>query len=311
VKIAKLKLKGHREKHTVPYFVLDDLCHFHYYSRISFYSCVDKQMIFDEYMAIAAKKGDISFDESWGQGRSVFGGLTAAVVLKRIESESHQLDRNLRSVHVNFCGPVNIDAPCSIQVSILSNSRSVIQIQGALIQDGETKTHLIACFANGRPSGVSVTPPHKSFDSVESELAAIPFLPGVTPNMVQHLNLRPDNGIMPFSGSDRAEVSGWMSFKDTLKTFDDCALLALIDGWPPAVLPLLKRPAPASTITWNIEFIQPREIQENPTLYYDCHVRQGEEGYSHTIADIYNEDGALIAMSRQLVGVYDQRSQSA
>lgn len=298
---------------TVPDFLLAQPLKITYHALCNIFNSdhIENQMTFNEYMAIAAKNTDILFDASWGQGRSVFGGLTAAMILKRIESEAHQLDRNLRSVHVNFCGPVQINEPCDIAIEILSNSRSVIQIQGSLKQNGEIKTHLIACFANGRPSGINIEPPARTIKSKPDQLTSIPYIPNITPNMIQHLVLKPDNNSLPFSGSKHAEVRGWMNFKDSPNQMDDCALLALIDGWPPAVLPLLKQPAPASTITWNVEFIQPRSLLNGPErgFYYDCQVRQGAEGYSHTLADIYDDQGRLISMSRQLVGVYDQRSQ--
>lgn len=35
-----------------------------------------------------------------------------------------------------------------------------------------------------------------------------------------------------------------MRFKETPQTFSDAAILALIDAWPPAILAMLKKPAP-------------------------------------------------------------------
>jgi acyl-CoA thioesterase len=99
-----------------------------------------------------------------------------------------------------------------------------------------------------------------------------------------------------------------MRFKEPTEVLNDTAMIVLIDAWPPAVLPLLTTQAPASTITWNLEFIQPREpLETKDYLFYDCDVVQADLGYAHTDAKIFHPNGQLLAVSRQLVGVYDQR----
>jgi acyl-CoA thioesterase len=80
----------------------------------------------------------------------------------------------------------------------------------------------------------------------------------------------------------------------------------LIDVWPPTVLQQLKWPAPASTMSWNVEFIHPHPvIAPTDWLGYECVTRQAAQGYAHTEANIYTPDGTLIALSRQTVTVFD------
>jgi acyl-CoA thioesterase len=40
-------------------------------------------------------------------------------------------------------------------------------------------------------------------------------------------------------------------------------------------------------------------------LYYDAEIKQAHHGYAHTEAKIYNAEGVLLALSRQLIAVYD------
>jgi acyl-CoA thioesterase len=100
-----------------------------------------------------------------------------------------------------------------------------------------------------------------------------------------------------------------MKFKQEPKLFNEAAIVALIDAWPPAVLQLLKEPAPASTITWNMEFVQPSpELKPYDMLFYDYQVIQASNGYAHTEAKVFHPNGELLVLSRQMVGVYDKHS---
>ena len=268
-------------------------------------------MNFEHYISLAKLTAPFAIDSSWGQGRSVFGGLSAALVLSHIEAQTGLNDKDLRSINVHFCAAIISEENCQLNYQVLSQGKSIYQIQGQLLQNGQVKTQLMACFGSARESNAIIK------QSNATELPAVnkgfkfPYLKGVTPELVQKVDMRLTSKDMPFSGSEKSEVHGWMRFEDQPNTFSDAGILALIDAWPPAVLTTLQQPAPASTITWNIEFIQPRQyLKKEDYLYYDCQVVQAELGYAHTEGRIYHPNGELLALSRQLVGVYDKSNKA-
>ena len=268
-------------------------------------------MDFSQYQEIA-EQAELTFDASWAQGRSVFGGLSAAVVLAHIEAHHAPEDQQLRSVQVNFCGPTVTEENCDLKVDILSQGRSVTQINGQLIQDGQVKTQLVVMYAKRRQSSVSVDTETFEIPQERAKFKPLPYIDGVTPAFIQHLSLVFSNNNFPFSGSSNTRVSGWMQFRDTAVhqpgPLTNSALVALIDAWPPVLLSLLKKPAPASSIAWNIEFIQPEiHVEATDELYYQCDIEEASDGYGHTEARVFANDGTLLALSRQVVGVYDQR----
>jgi acyl-CoA thioesterase len=81
--------------------------------------------------------------------------------------------------------------------------------------------------------------------------------------------------------------------------------VALIDAWPPAILPLIKKLAPASSMTWSIQFAQPIPAFNNGWHLYRATIDQAAHGYGQTHAEIWNAHGQLIAVSSQLVAVFD------
>ncbi|MGB1192525.1 MAG: acyl-CoA thioesterase, partial [Pseudomonadales bacterium] len=103
-------------------------------------------------------------------------------------------------------------------------------------------------------------------------------------------------------------VGGWVRLSESPDVFCDGALVALIDAWPPAILPMLEQVVPSSSITWNIEFLHPRkQLGADDYIYYECEAVQAVAGYAHSEAKIYDQEGRLIALSRQLVGVYEKK----
>ena len=262
-------------------------------------------MNYSYYEELAKTTSELTVDDSWGQGRSVFGGLTTAMVLTYIESQANLQDCDLRTINIHFCGPAIEGEPCQLQYKILSEGRSVIQVEGQLLQNGAVKTQVIACFGRQRISSIRLSPAPMLFEKMPQEARKMPFIKGVAPGFVEYLDTRFTSTALPYSGSKDAVISGWMRFDQRPKVFSDSAILALIDAWPPAVMPMLNQPAPTSSITWNVEFIQPRdELAADDYLYYHCDVVQADLGYAHTEAKIYHPNGQLLALSRQLVGVY-------
>ena len=261
-------------------------------------------MNYSDYEELAKTSSELSISASWSQGRSAFGGLTAALVLAHIESQADVAGRDLLTINIHFCGPTLADEPCEFRHKVLSLGKSVIQVEGQLLQNGEVKTEVVTCFGKPRFATLEVKPALKIFPEKSIQ---VPFLADFMPYFVQHLDMKYTSEQMPYSGSQEAHVSGWVRFSEPPKVFSNAALVALIDAWPPAVLPLLKRVAPSSSITWNIEFLHPHaELDESDYIYYECKAVQAAAGYAHTEAEIHNSNGQLIALSRQLVGVYEK-----
>ena len=264
---------------------------------------------FQYYLDLACSNQTFSIAPDWAQGRSVFGGLSAALILHRIETQEPLGKKQLQSLSVNFCGPLEVETPCEIQYSVLSNGKSISQIQGQLLQNKEVKTQITACFGLTRESSIHVSAADSQPKNTMEKASPFPYIKGVTPEFIQHLQLGLLNNAFPFSGVSTTDVLGWMKFKEAPTKFSNPALIALIDAWPPAVLPMLKKPAPASSITWNVEFTEPGlTLEKDSSVYYECDVTQAHHGYAHTEAKIYHPNGQLIALSRQLVGIYDIRS---
>lgn len=264
-------------------------------------------MQFDEYLALAKDSKPIEIQEDWGQGRTTFGGMSAALILGKMIKELDK-DQPLRAVNVSFCGPVLVNDPLEISTEVMSSGKSISQITGALHQDGKLRTHLNACFGLERTSSIQLPVEKRTDLGTPGEGRPLPFIKGVTPDFTQNVQLHWVEGDFPFRESNKTRLTGWARLKQTPTSFEDEHLLAIIDAWPPAVLPMLKTPCPTSSVTWNVEFVHARPgLAPDDWVYYECDVVQAEAGYAHTQARVFHPNGDLIALSRQLVTIYDQK----
>ena len=265
-------------------------------------------MPFKQLLTAAIKSEALSVDSSWGQGRTLFGGISASMVLANIRESVNQ-ERPLRSISVNFSGQAFADTPFNLQQQTLSNGKSISQINGQLLQNDRIVTQVCACFGDGRESSLNVNSPAIELPTL-GENQRLGYMKGLTPEFVQHFEFEYTKGQLPFSNSPLNELAGWVRFKNSKNVLTEAHLIALIDAWPPTVLQKLKSFAPCATVSWNIEIVQPISHLNEPLLtddwlYYDAEIKQAHHGYAHTEAKIYNAEGVLLALSRQLIAVYD------
>jgi acyl-CoA thioesterase len=261
---------------------------------------------FDDLLS-QAKDSAISIDASWGQGRTLFGGLSAALAFKKLRSNTDST-RPLRSLAVNFCGQTLVNTPFSINEQLLSAGKSISQINGQVLQNNRIVTQVCACFGDERASDIEISSPKIELPELGNN-PRLNYAKGLTPEFVQHFEFEYCKGQFPFSNSPKNELAGWVHFKESGETFTEAHLIALIDAWPPTVLQKLKTPAPCASISWNLEIVQPLSLLKSPLqadtwLYYDAEIKQAHHGYAHTEAKIYTPDGTLLALSRQLIAVY-------
>lgn len=260
-------------------------------------------MNFDELMA-AATNGELVFPGSWGQGRATYGGLVAAAVVSQMQRVV-AAGRSLRSLQVSFVGPVAPGVPVGIEVEMLREGKAVSQVQGKMTQEGQVCLVVLGSFGGSRESRVQVAAEPEVLPSPPETLKALPYIKGMTPEFFQHVDMRWAFGGFPFTGNQSREMGGWMRFNEPPRELDDATLVALVDAWPPAVLPHLSQPAPASSLSWSLEFLYPRpQLESGDWLLYRASIDQAGAGYGHTHANIWSQNGELLAISRQTVTVF-------
>lgn len=263
------------------------------------FETVNNQIIEKPYQAT------LTVPNSWAQGRTLYGGITASLVYRAMR-QIVSSEKQLRSLNTSFIGPIEPDIPLVIKVELLREGKNTAQLQGTILQNEKTCLMSLACFGQDRVSKVTIDKQLTHNMIMPTKGDFIPYIPKIVPRFLRHVELAKVIGAVPFIGNKTSDIHGWMRLKKAPKTFTDSHLVALIDAWPPTVLQMLRWPAPASTMSWNLEFIHPHKaISGQDWLAYQAQTRQAANGYAHTEANIWDVNGALVAISRQTVTVFD------
>ncbi len=251
----------------------------------------------------------VEIPEKWGQGRATFGGLIGGLLFKAMRLNV-DAERLARSLNVSFVGPVEV-GNMSILVNVLRNGSSVTQIEARAIQNDQVQCLAMASFGTDRESSIEINAESmpEAIRAVEDS-QELPYIKGITPEFVQQFKMRWAAGGFPFSGSKDNFIDGYMQFQQQSEQladlpFDETVLVTLIDAWPPIQLSKLKKPSPASSLTWSLEFIQPiTGLNADSWLRYTAAIDHAHNGYGQNHAQIWSEDGRLLAISRQTVTVF-------
>lgn len=246
--------------------------------------------------------GDI--DPTWRQGRAAYGGLLGAHALKAMQAIVDS-ERPTRSLQVVFVAPLKV-GPLRVQSTLLRAGRSVSLAQATLTQGERLILSATAAFGADRASDIEVQPERAPAFKAPEQCIAMPYLPGITPAFTQHLDYRWIEGGVPYTGHPTPGITGYCRHKTQV---DDpaLALVGLADAWPSPILPLAKGPAPASSVTWNLQLLS---LPKAPREAWWTHVYEADHahaGMSTITGKLYAPDGSLAAISTQLAVVFDKR----
>ncbi|WNW10740.1 thioesterase family protein [Pseudomonas sp. DTU_2021_1001937_2_SI_NGA_ILE_001] len=264
-------------------------------------------MNFTDLLAAAADNpAAVTIPTEWAQGRASFGGLVAAL---QYQAMRRRVDaaRQVRSLAITFVAPVAPEVPVTFDVEILREGSSVTQVLGRASQNGQVTTLVQGSFGVSRDSVVLYgQPPCYEGVKPREQSPALPFVKGVMPDFLQHLEIHWGLGSLPYSGVPAPAIGGYVRLRDCQPgPLNEAHVLALVDAWPPGLLGWLKKPAPHSSLTWTIEFIHPQlSLTTHDWCIYHAEVEHANNGYGHTAATLHSPEGELIAISRQTVTVF-------
>ncbi|MBQ0796281.1 thioesterase family protein [Zhongshania sp.] len=246
----------------------------------------------------------VDIEETWLQGRTAFGGLSAALIVKAMLNQLPS-DRRLRSLAVMFVGPVSAGEH-RIVLRELRAGGSVTHIQGEIICNGEVGATVSAAFGKDRPSSTSLASPVMPQVAQPETFDAFPFIEGITPTFTQHFDMRLCSGSLPFSQADFADFTMWLRFKET-GDLDLPALIAIADVPPMPGLNMIKLPGAGSSLSWYLEFPnQSVNNQMSDWWFYDYRSQAAGNGYFNNYATIWDSNGQAVMFSRQVATVFEK-----
>ncbi len=240
--------------------------------------------------------------EDWSQGRTLYGGMTAALAFEVVKRTHGDLSP-LRSAQLTFIGPAT--GHLHFTSTLLRRGRSSALIAAECFSEEGPAARAVFVFGAARESKVAHD--FSAKPDVAAAEACPPFRkeggatrPGFWNNFETRLGagsrlIEPD--------AVRPEFAVWTRFLDTGGADPTTATLALADCLPPAAMVHFPQPAPISTMTWTIDIAQtPRSVDGWHLLWSAS--EHAAEGYSLQNMAMWSPSGDLIALGRQTVAIF-------
>ncbi|WP_375420239.1 thioesterase family protein [uncultured Sphingomonas sp.] len=234
--------------------------------------------------------------DAWLQGRTSYGGLSAALALHVAQHSDVDLPP-LRSALVAFIGPLS--GEITIRATRLRRGRNAAFIQVDV--ESEAGLGLRATFVFMGPVESKVDhrvgtapdfPMPTPEDKVFNGLAAVSF----TQNF-EMLDLR-DGTLGP------TEWLRWVRLADRDGVDPTVELICIADCLPPAALKLIGGPAPVSSMTWQLNLLGAKPRTENGWWLLRASSDHAKDGSSSQTMAIWNSDGTPIADQMQSVAIF-------
>ena len=260
---------------------------------------------YTELLSSLHRKSDHSIDahvpESWMQGRTTYGGLTAALSFQGALGLVDDIP--IRSAQVAFVGPVGGDI--RIKPTLLRRGKNTAFVSVDVVAETGVAAQSIFAFGAQRESTLH-------FDDMPMPAARPPeeiepfFDKGrPRPGFTQNFDMLMASGGRPISGSSEKSIGLWMRHLEPDAPQDATAVLAIGDAPPPAAMSMLSVPSRISSMTWMAEFMTDTISTDPEGWFFAQHTAQlAKDGYSSQSMRLWNRQGEPILVGRQTIAVF-------
>lgn len=235
--------------------------------------------------------------DDWMQGRTSYGGLSAALALIAAQRMSEDLPP-LRSATINFVGPL----------------AGEVVVTAKVLRRGRNASWISAEVSN--EAGVGLTATFVFMGPVEASnlhLHDVPLPPNVIP-LDQAVPLPERAGpsfapnferrfALPQGEVKLPEICWWERLRDADGLDPMVALILLADALPPGVMPLTG-PAPISSMTWLINLLTPLPETDEDWFLLRALGNYAEQGCSSQDMAIWNTKGEAVAVGMQSIAIF-------
>jgi len=244
----------------------------------------------------------IDAPHDWAQGRTLYGGMTAALCYEAAKRALGDLPP-LRSAQFVFVGPAS--GRLTFKTTLLRRGRSSLIAASECFNDEGSAARASFVFGAARES--KVTHDHLPAPQVEAPEKLAPFRkeganapPGFWNNFETRLAA---GGRLLEVSAPLPEFTLWARFLDPGAVDPVTALLAMADCPPPAAMVHFPAPAPISTITWSLDLLSAPLSAEGWRLLRSSS-DHSRDGYSMQNMMMWDEAGAPLAIGRQAVAIF-------
>ncbi|MEO7248585.1 MAG: thioesterase family protein [Novosphingobium sp.] len=252
----------------------------------------------------AAKRHDCGLElavpSEWHQGRTAYGGFSAAAALVAAMEVGGEGLPPLRSAVVGFVGPAfgDIDA----RARVLRRGKNATWIGADLVRAGEVVVTATFVFMGPVASSVHLNdcPPPQGLIAPEQAGTYKPhsLMPAFISNNFDVAFA------LPKLAEKRPDLCWWVRLKDRAGIDPMVEMMLIADCLPPGVLPLMGPGTPVSSMTWQSNLLTAAPVTRDGWWLLRSTGDYAEDGCSSQVMRMWNADGQPVMAGMQAIALF-------
>lgn len=241
----------------------------------------------------------VDVPDDWLQGRTLFGGLQAAIALAAMRSVAPTAP--LRSLQATFIGPV-VGGSIRASAKVLRRGKSATHVEARIVDGDNTLGLYVGVFGLARPSAVTLKPRQEPV--VSPVPIEYPYIHGERPPFKQHFTARYLVGGTPYSGASHPEAVIELSMIDAGNA-TEAHVVAMADYISPIAHSYVSAPIVGASLSWMLEMLV-EDVGVLPLEGWriDASLMAAADGYTHQSLVLWGPGGVPVALGRQTMVVF-------
>jgi len=234
--------------------------------------------------------------ENWMQGRTLFGGASAALALEAVRKAMPDLPP-FRAAQVGFVAPVG--ESLAFTVEMVRQGRNVTQVRSDIASDGKLALTALMLFGEERePNALHPAGKADPWPGAPEECEALPSPPNF---FTQNLEIR---RAQDDRGPGAPMVRRWVRLEDRDGLDPVIQAIVLGDALPPGSMRAMQRQGPLSSINWSFNLLDPQARTRDGWFLAEAASDHADHGYSSERLRLWNADGEQVLAGMQAAAIF-------
>jgi len=238
----------------------------------------------------------LTIPADWLQGRTAYGGLSAALALHAAQGIEPDLPP-LRSAQIAFIGP--LAGEVTVTATKLRRGRTAAFIQADVVSEAGLGLRATFVFMADQPSRIDLA--GRLTSTLRPPAPDAKLYTGPAEFFTGNFNFLD----LKEEAKGEAEWVRWARLRDHDGLDPMVQLMAVGDALPPAAFKLLgKEPAPISSLTWIVNLLTPAPATRDGWWLLSAVSDHARHGCSSQVMTMWNAEGEAVAQGMQSVAIF-------
>ncbi|WP_291842003.1 thioesterase family protein [Maricaulis sp.] len=235
--------------------------------------------------------------DTWMQGRTAYGGLSAAIALEAALRSQSDLPP-LRSAQIAFVGP--LAGEIVVKTELLRRGRTAAFIEANVFGDGRLGLKALFVFMIGLESSIDYA--EGARPEAPDFVDAAPAMANPDPKFFTG-NLEYRHGLS-IEERHTPDFLRWVRLRAREGLHPMVELMAIGDALPPAAMALFARPGPISSMTWQINLLTAGPVTTDGWWLSRSTADLARHGSSSQLMQVWNADREPVITGMQSVAIF-------